>query len=65
MAGYSGSKKTAPHRYKKLQAEIKADTLKNILLFYGCLLYTSGLSDFMSFLSILGKFSARRQVIMI
>ena len=35
MAGYSGSKKTEPHSYKKIQAEIKADTLKNILLFYG------------------------------
>ncbi len=35
MAGYTGSKKAEQHSYKKIQTEIKADTLKNIMLLYG------------------------------
>ena len=36
MAAYSGaSKKKEPHSYKRIQAELKEDRLKNILLLFG------------------------------
>lgn len=35
MAGYGRGKKAEPHSYKRIQAELKSGSLKNILLFYG------------------------------